>query len=62
MESVRTFITRSTPVLTKEMAHTLRQRYSYTHEKLRNALGFEFTTLEQSIREICEIYLKEMAK
>ncbi len=60
MEAARTFLTRSTPVLTKEMAHTMRQKYSYTHEKLRKTIGFEFTPLEKSIREICEFYLKEM--
>ena len=60
MESARTFLTRSTPILTKEMAYTMRQKYSYTHEKLQKTIGFEFTPLEQSIREICELYLKEM--
>ncbi len=60
MEAARTFFTRSTPLLTKDMAITLGQQYYYTHEKLSKAIGFEFTPLEQSIREICEIYLKEM--
>lgn len=62
MEAARTFLTRSTPVLTKEMAHTMRQKYSYTHEKLHKTLGFEFTPLEQSIREICGFYLKELGE
>jgi len=59
IDATRTFITRSAPVLTKEMAYTMRQKYSYTNEKLRKTLGFEFTPLEQSIREICGIYLQE---
>jgi len=59
IDATRTFITRSAPVLTKEMAYTMRQKYSYTNEKLRKTLGFEFTSLEQSIREICGIYLQE---
>ena len=62
MEAARTFFTRSTPLLTKEMAHTMRQKYSYTNEKLRKTLGFEFTPLDKSIREICELYLNEIAK
>jgi dihydroflavonol-4-reductase len=61
LEAARTFFTRSTPELTKEMAHTMTQNYSYTHEKLQKALNFEFTPLEQSIRETCEIYRKEIA-
>jgi nucleoside-diphosphate-sugar epimerase len=62
MEATRTFLTGSTPALTKEMAHTMNQKYSYTHEKLQKTLGFGFTPLEQSIREICGFYLKEMGK
>jgi dihydroflavonol-4-reductase len=62
IEAARTFITRSTPVLTKEMAHTMRQKYSYTHEKIQKALDFEFTPLERSIREICGFYLKELSE
>jgi len=62
MESARTFLTRSTPILTKEMAYTMRQKYSYTHEKLQKTIGFEFTPLDQSIREICELYLKDLGE
>jgi len=62
MEAARTFFTRTTPVLTREMAHTMKQKYTYSHEKLQKALDFEFTPLEQSIREICEMYLKEMGE
>jgi len=60
MEAARTFFTRSTPVLTKEMANTMRQKYFYTHEKLHKTLDFNFIPLEQSIREICGFYLKDM--
>lgn len=60
MEAARTFITRSTPILTREMAHTMKQKYFYTHEKLRKTLDFEFIPLEQSIREICGFYLKDI--
>jgi nucleoside-diphosphate-sugar epimerase len=60
IEAARTFFTKSTPIITKEMALTTQQKYWYTNEKLRNALGFDFIPLEQSIREICELYLKEM--
>jgi nucleoside-diphosphate-sugar epimerase len=60
MEAARTWMTRSTPILTREMAQTMQQKYKYTHEKLQKTLDFEFTPLEQSIREICEFYLKEI--
>jgi nucleoside-diphosphate-sugar epimerase len=58
-ESARTFLTGSTPELTREMAYTTGQKYTYSNEKLRKALGFEFTPVEQSIREICEFFLKD---
>ncbi|MCX6246526.1 MAG: NAD-dependent epimerase/dehydratase family protein [Bacteroidetes bacterium] len=60
-EALRTFFTRSTPILTREMAYTMGQKYLYTHDKIKKALDFEFTPLDQSIREICEIYLKELS-
>jgi dihydroflavonol-4-reductase len=59
LETARTFITHSTPFLTKEIAHNMWQNYTYTNEKIRKTLDFEFLPIEQSIREICEIYLKE---
>ena len=60
IEVMRTFFTRSTPFFTKEMAITTGQKYFYTNEKLKKTLGFDFTPVEQSIKEICEIYLNEM--
>lgn len=62
MEAARTYITRSTPILTREMAQTMRQKYKYTHDKLQKTLDFEFIPLEQSIREICGFYLKEITE
>jgi nucleoside-diphosphate-sugar epimerase len=61
IEAARTFFTKSTPVITKEMALTTQQKYFYTNEKLRKTLGFDFMPLEQSIREICEFYLKDLS-
>jgi nucleoside-diphosphate-sugar epimerase len=61
IEAARTFFTKSTPVITKEMALTTQQKYFYTNEKLRKTLNFDFIPLEQSIREICELYLKELS-
>ena len=58
-EAVRTFLTGSTPELTREMANTTRQKYLYSNEKLRKTLDFEFTPMEQSIKEICGLFLKD---
>jgi nucleoside-diphosphate-sugar epimerase len=57
LEAIRSFIMHTLPEVTKEMAVTTSQEYRYSNEKIRKALGFEFKTVEQSIKEISEIFL-----
>jgi nucleoside-diphosphate-sugar epimerase len=59
VEAVRSFIMQTKPEVTKEMATTTNQVYTYSNEKIRKALGFEFRPVEQSVREISEIFLKD---
>ena len=59
-EAVRSFLTGSQTELTKEMALTASQKYYYSNEKIRKALGFEFMPVEESIRKICGIYQKDV--
>lgn len=47
------------PLITKETARTSTRRYSYSSKKVINELNFKFTPIEQSVREVCELYLKE---
>jgi len=35
--------------------------YTYSNEKIKKAIGFEFKPVEQSIKEISEIFLKDHA-
>ena len=58
-EKLRSFITRSRPELTKEMAVTTSQHYIFSNEKFRKASGLEFIPLEESIRTTCGIFKKE---
>ena len=62
VEAVRSFIMHTKPEVTKEMATTTAQIYTYSNEKIKKAIGFEFKPVEQSIKEICEIFLKEHLK
>ena len=62
VEAVRSFIMRTKPEVTKEMATTTAQIYTYSNEKIKKAIGFEFKPVEQSIKEICEIFLKDHGK
>jgi nucleoside-diphosphate-sugar epimerase len=59
VEAVRSFIMRTLPEVTKEMAITTSQEYRYSNEKIRKTLGFEFKTVEQSIKEISELFLMD---
>ncbi len=59
-EAVRAFLTGSKPEVTREMAITTSQVYAYSSEKLRETLNFKFRPVEESIREICGIFLKEV--
>ena len=47
------------PLITKETARTATRKYSYSSEKIINEINFRFTPIENSIKEICEIYLEE---
>jgi len=59
-EVVRAFITRSKPMVTREMATTASQTYTYSSENLCKTLDFTFYPVEESIREICTLYLEEL--
>jgi nucleoside-diphosphate-sugar epimerase len=62
VEAVRAFITGSKPEVTREMATTAAQIYTYSNEKIRRVLGFSFRAVEDSIREISEYYLADLRK
>ena len=59
VEAVRAFLTGSKPEVTREMATTTSQIYTYSSAKLCKTLDFTFRPVEESIREICNIYLSE---
>ncbi len=59
IEAVRSFLTRSKPELTREMAATTTQNYFFSNEKLCKTLDFTFRPLEDSIREFCGFFLKD---
>ena len=47
------------PLITKETARTSTRRYSYSSAKIIKELDFRFTPVEDTVREVCELYLKE---
>jgi nucleoside-diphosphate-sugar epimerase len=60
IEAIRSLLTGSKPEITREMAITTSQVYTYSSEKLCKALGFRFRDVEDSIREICGYYLEDV--
>jgi len=62
VEAVRAFLTGSKPEVTREMATTATQFYTYSNEKIRNALHFDFRPVAGSIREICDFFLKDQGR
>jgi len=56
----RSKITRSVPELTRDMALTSSQKYSYSNEKVRNVLGYDFIPVEKSVSEICQKFLEDI--
>ena len=47
------------PLITKETARTATRKYSYSSAKIIRELNFQFTPIEESIKEICELYKLE---
>ena len=47
------------PLITKETARTATRKYSYSSAKIIRELNFQFTPIEESVKEICELYKLE---
>lgn len=62
VEAVRSFLMRCKPEVTKEMATITAQEYFYTNEKVKKALNFEFTPIDEAIRETAECYLRDLKR
>lgn len=47
------------PILTRDAVAAGHKHYSFSNEKIRNQLGFEFTPLQKSVEDTCRIFLQE---
>jgi len=59
LDKAKSLLTGLKPEYTKEMATTTIQQYTFSNEKIRKVLGFEFIPVEESIRQTCEIFKKD---
>lgn len=49
-EGVRTFFTKTEPRITKETARAAHRKYVYSNEKIRTEIGYEFTKMDDTIK------------
>ena len=59
VEKLKSFLTGISPLITKETARTSRNKYNYSSDKIIKALDFTFTSIDKTIKDTCELYLKE---
>jgi nucleoside-diphosphate-sugar epimerase len=57
MEKVRTFFSRSQPIMTRSTARSSYQKHYYSGKKIVERTGFKYTPIEEAVREACEMYL-----
>ncbi len=58
-EAIRSLFAGGKPSVTREMAVSASQVYTYSNEKIKQRLNYTFIPVQQSIRETCEIFLKD---
>ena len=62
VEALMSLLMRRKPEVTREMATTTAQIYTYTNHKIRERIGFEFIPAEQSIADTCIHYLNDLKR
>lgn len=58
--AVLSFVSGKSPLITRETARSANQKYSYSNEKIRKYLTFEFIPMRESIKFSCEKYLTQI--
>lgn len=58
LEALKSFLTGGAPLITKETAKTAQLKILQNNRKIREALGFEFRTLDETLDRVCA-YLAE---
>lgn len=60
LESIRSVITGADPLITKETARLAKTRISYSNDKIRNKLNFEFQSIDDTVKMCCEYYIQHV--
>ncbi len=59
LEALRTSITGKKSLITKESARSAVKKYFYSNEKIKNELGFDFISIDETVRDVCAKFLME---
>jgi len=59
VERVRTWFTRSEPLITRETAQLVGSQFLYDNKKIKKNLKFEFQTLDNTLEWCCDYYSKK---
>ncbi len=57
-EGIKTYFTGAEPRITKEMARAAHQTFEYSNDKLKKAIGFEFTPIKDTIKNTVAFFRK----
>jgi len=58
VEALRSWLTGSKPLITKETAKTARTKLVYDGQKINQALGIDYKTLDETVNRVCAFLTK----
>jgi dihydroflavonol-4-reductase len=59
---IESVFTGKEPFITRDMAITSAQEYSYDNSRIKNLLDYNFIPIEKTIADTCSVYLSEITK
>ncbi len=61
LEKLRAFVLNCTPIITKETDKSGHSITYYSNNKIIETLGYQFLSINQSIKEICQFFLQDVS-
>ncbi len=58
-EKIKSWVTNKSPMLTKETARTALKKQFYSNQKIKDAIGFNFIPMKESVEWTCGKFLEE---
>lgn len=59
LDKMKSLFTNKPPVLTKQTAKSIHNKYYFSSEKIKKALSFEFEPISTTLKKVCGFYKKE---